>query len=322
MPVESLAPERWRADAATLPAVSFSRSPGTLAAGLVVASALLALLGVWLIWRLLRQEEVEAVDEDEAPEARATPLERALQLAREASLDGDSPERRKAFERVARELGARGLGDLADRARALAWSSGTPSAVVVDELEREALAATTGASRDRRAPPCRAAHDGRARARGRLAADVARPARLRRRSARARRGRRARVERLGARPTSYFASGGGGVVVLDLSTSVEPRKYQRIQRVLRSLSQSSTRLGLVVFSDVAYEMFPSGTRGNELDALLPFFEPPPELSSTRRAAGGWASGSTCRARSGSRAPGTRRSGAGRGSPRGWPRHGA
>ncbi len=81
--------------------------------------------------------------------------------------------------------------------------------------------------------------------------------------------------RLGARPTSYFASGGGGIVVLDLSTSVEPRKYQRIQRVLRSLSQSSTRVGLVVFSDVAYEMFPPGTRGSELEALIPFFEPPP-----------------------------------------------
>ena len=80
---------------------------------------------------------------------------------------------------------------------------------------------------------------------------------------------------LGARPTSYFASGGGGVLVLDLSTSVEPRKYQRIQRVLSSLSQSSTRVGLVVFSDVAYEMFPPGTRGDELQAMLPFFEPPP-----------------------------------------------
>ena len=79
---------------------------------------------------------------------------------------------------------------------------------------------------------------------------------------------------LGARPTSYFASGGGGIVVLDLSTSVDPRKGQRMQRVLRSLSQSSTRLGLVVFSDVAYEMFPPGTRGSELEALIPFFEPP------------------------------------------------
>ena len=81
--------------------------------------------------------------------------------------------------------------------------------------------------------------------------------------------------RLGAQPTSYFATGGGGVVVLDLSTSVEPRKYQRIQRLLRSLSLSSTRVGLVVFSDVAYEMFPPGTPGSELAALVPFFEPPP-----------------------------------------------
>jgi hypothetical protein len=79
---------------------------------------------------------------------------------------------------------------------------------------------------------------------------------------------------LGARPTSYFASGGGGVVVLDLSTSVEPRKYQRIQRFLRSLSESSARVGLVVFSDVAYEMLPPGTRASELRALLPFFEAP------------------------------------------------
>ncbi len=90
--------------------------------------------------------------------------------------------------------------------------------------------------------------------------------------------------RLGARPTSYFATGGGGIVVLDLSTSVEPRKYQRIHRVLRSLSQSSTRVGLVVFSDVAYEMFPPGTRGGELEALVPFFEPPalPVIDPSRR----------------------------------------
>ena len=88
--------------------------------------------------------------------------------------------------------------------------------------------------------------------------------------------------RLSARPTSYFASGGGGVVVLDLSTSVEPGKYRRIQRVLRSLSQTSTRIGLVVFSDVAYEMLTPGTRGDELRALLPFFDPPPTPAPVRR----------------------------------------
>ena len=82
--------------------------------------------------------------------------------------------------------------------------------------------------------------------------------------------------RLGATPTSYFASGSGGIVVLDLSTSVEPRKYQRIHRVLKSLSETSTRVGLVAFSDVAYEMFPPGTRGEELAALLPFYKPPPQ----------------------------------------------
>jgi len=88
--------------------------------------------------------------------------------------------------------------------------------------------------------------------------------------------------RLGARPSSYFASGGGGVVVLDLSTSVEPAKYRRIQRVLRSLAQTSTRVGLVVFSDDAYEMLTPGTRGDELRPLLPFFEPPPAPPIVRR----------------------------------------
>ena len=92
--------------------------------------------------------------------------------------------------------------------------------------------------------------------------------------------------RLDARPTSYFASGGGVVVVLDLSTSVEPGKYRRIQRVLRSLSQTSTRLGLVVFSDVAYEMLAPGTPGNELRSMLPFFEPPPTAPPVRRGARG------------------------------------
>ncbi|MCP9484708.1 MAG: VWA domain-containing protein [Gaiellaceae bacterium MAG52_C11] len=88
--------------------------------------------------------------------------------------------------------------------------------------------------------------------------------------------------RLGARPTSYFASGGGGVIVLDLSTSVEPAKYRRIQRVLRSLAQTSTRVGLVVFSDDAYEMLTPGTRGDELRPLLLFFEPPPASPIVRR----------------------------------------
>jgi hypothetical protein len=85
------------------------------------------------------------------------------------------------------------------------------------------------------------------------------------------------------RPTSYFASANGGIVVLDLSTSVERTKYRRIQRVLRSLAMTGSRVGLVVFSDSAYEALPPGTRGEELMPLLRFFPVPREPRSREEA---------------------------------------
>ena len=80
---------------------------------------------------------------------------------------------------------------------------------------------------------------------------------------------------LHALPTSYFASGSGGIVVLDLSTSVDAQKSQRVMRVLQSLSETEGRIGLVVFSDSAYEMLPPDTRSEELRPILRFFEAPP-----------------------------------------------
>lgn len=85
------------------------------------------------------------------------------------------------------------------------------------------------------------------------------------------------------RPTSYFAGANGGIVVLDLSTSVERTKYRRIQRVLRSLAMTGSRVGLVVFSDSAYEALPPGTRGEELIPLLRFFPVPREPRSREEA---------------------------------------
>jgi hypothetical protein len=85
------------------------------------------------------------------------------------------------------------------------------------------------------------------------------------------------------RATSYFASGDGGIVVLDLSTSVERSKYRRVQRVLRSLAMTGSRVGLVVFSDSAYEALPPGTRGEELTPLLRFFPVPREPRSREEA---------------------------------------
>lgn len=78
-----------------------------------------------------------------------------------------------------------------------------------------------------------------------------------------------------ALPTTYFATGSGGVIVLDLSASVDALKSQRVQRVLAALAETEGRAGLVVFSDTAYEMFPPDTRTEELRPLLQFFRDRP-----------------------------------------------
>ncbi len=80
---------------------------------------------------------------------------------------------------------------------------------------------------------------------------------------------------LHALPTSYFASGSGGIVVLDLSTSVDAQKSQRVQRVLQSFAETEGRIGLIVFSDSAYEMLPPDTRSEELRPMLRFFDQGP-----------------------------------------------
>jgi VWA domain containing CoxE-like protein len=77
---------------------------------------------------------------------------------------------------------------------------------------------------------------------------------------------------LDTRSTSYFAKGGGGIVVADFSKSIDSRSNARTAKVLRSLADSDQRLGLVAFADDAYEMLPPGTRGDEVRNLLRFFE--------------------------------------------------
>jgi hypothetical protein len=91
---------------------------------------------------------------------------------------------------------------------------------------------------------------------------------------------------LRTRPSSYFASGNSGIVVLDLSTSVDPNRYRRLARVLRTVAETGQPVGLVTYSDSAYEMVPPGTRGDELRPLLRFFEPPaPGSAEARRTRG-------------------------------------
>ncbi len=65
-----------------------------------------------------------------------------------------------------------------------------------------------------------------------------------------------------------------GIVVLDLSSSVRPSTYRRIGLELAGLAATRQRIGLVLFSDVAYEALPTGTPASELKPVLRFFLPP------------------------------------------------
>ena len=62
-----------------------------------------------------------------------------------------------------------------------------------------------------------------------------------------------------------------GIVVLDLSTSVQPQTYDLIRQQLLNISATTRRFGVVVFSDVAYEAIPPATPARELRKFVRFF---------------------------------------------------
>ena len=61
------------------------------------------------------------------------------------------------------------------------------------------------------------------------------------------------------------------VLVLDLSASISSDTYSRIGGTLAALSRSARRVGLVVFSDVAYEALPPGVPASALAPLVRYF---------------------------------------------------
>jgi hypothetical protein len=133
---------QWRGDVRELSEASYRVSPGVLGAGLLGGALVLLLAAVALALRLAprrRPHEEEAV---EAPETTA--LERALELVAATGVNGNVSERRRALERLARELGVAGLPDLGARTRRLAWSAQEPSAAEADALTRDVRAATRG----------------------------------------------------------------------------------------------------------------------------------------------------------------------------------
>src|SRR5215212_10867128 len=65
--------------------------------------------------------------------------------------------------------------------------------------------------------------------------------------------------------------GTGGMLVLDVSRSIKPDANRTITSVLRQLIAAHTRIGLVAFSDIAYELLPPGSPSAELRPLLRYF---------------------------------------------------
>jgi len=69
-------------------------------------------------------------------------------------------------------------------------------------------------------------------------------------------------------------TGSSGMLVLDVSRSIKPEADRTIVNVLEHLIRSRSRVGLVVFSDIAYEMLPPGSPARELRPLVRLFTPP------------------------------------------------
>ena len=61
------------------------------------------------------------------------------------------------------------------------------------------------------------------------------------------------------------------MVVLDLSSSIRPTTYKLIGAELASLSKTDQRVGVVLFSDVAYTALPPGTPASELASFARFY---------------------------------------------------
>ena len=61
------------------------------------------------------------------------------------------------------------------------------------------------------------------------------------------------------------------MIALDLSWSVSYANSKLIEQTLRDFADSGRRLGLVLFSDTAYEALPLGTRSDALRPFLRFF---------------------------------------------------
>lgn len=79
--------------------------------------------------------------------------------------------------------------------------------------------------------------------------------------------------RIDDRPGRLVPPGRSGVIVLDVSSSITSDVYRQVERELAKAIATRDHYGLVVFSDIAYEALPPGTRAAELQPFRRYFTP-------------------------------------------------
>lgn len=79
-----------------------------------------------------------------------------------------------------------------------------------------------------------------------------------------------------ARTLIPLARNASTIVVLDVSASISTDTYARIGGTLAAISHSGARVGLVAFSDVAYEALPPGVPASNLTPFVRYFTLPPQ----------------------------------------------
>lgn len=65
-----------------------------------------------------------------------------------------------------------------------------------------------------------------------------------------------------------------GVLLVDMSASVAGPTFERVAAVVRGVVAANQTMGLVMFSDVAYELLPPNSPPSAMEQFLRFFVPP------------------------------------------------
>jgi hypothetical protein len=126
----------WQMSFTPIAAPTYRVSPTLLFWLALALGGCFTLAAAWFLYRwylvLRPRREPEPIDP-------GSTLERALAVLRYAHEHGDETLQRKAFERVAGELGVQRADELTQIARELAWSPRTPEDEEVEEFAEQAL---------------------------------------------------------------------------------------------------------------------------------------------------------------------------------------